>query len=474
MADTTDASWDAAKNDIVTAANAAGVDVGIMAKIAGFESQYDPHARPVSRDPDRNKVTQFDGVKALSSGYGYGQFIDRTWADMVRQYGEKYGLDGAGNLTNAQANMTEVRNNTLLQAGVLAEYTRENVAKGVELGGLNPDANVYALHNLGSLDGPRFLNALKDNPSQRVDAVLSAGVIRGNNSLYGDGSGTVADAYKKMGQQLDRYEKYATDAKQAISEQSYGAQQSSPLGHTSPLALKQGAHGSVVSTLQADLAALGYTDNRGKPLQPDGHYGRNTEAAVMAFQSDHGLHSDGVAGKNTFDAIQSQRQLLNGIPALAPEMQGNPHPYIDSIDPANRAPAQRDLRAPALPDTTGPAVNPFADPKHPNHGLYAELRERIPNASENRIVQCTAACHMSGIRSGELGHIHLRGEEALVFAPNGVAGSRAEVALTSPAPSIQQTMLQVQSFEQNMQMQIAQMNAQQQQTGPVLGGPRMG
>jgi hypothetical protein len=102
------------------------------------------------------------------------------------------------------------------------------------------------------------------------------------------------------------------------------------------------------------------------------------------------------------------------------------------------------------------------------------LRERIPNASENRIVQCTAACHMSGIRSGELGHIHLRGEEALVFAPNGVAGSRAEVALTMPAPSIQQTMQQVQSFEQNMQTLIAQMNAQQQQTGPVLGGPRMG
>jgi hypothetical protein len=83
---------------------------------------------------------------------------------------------------------------------------------------------------------------------------------------------------------------------------------------------------------------------------------------------------------------------------------------------------------------------------------------------------------MSGIRSGELGQIHLRGEEALVFAPNGGAGSRAEVALTSPAPSIQQTVQHVQSFEQNlqMQMQMAHMNAQQQQTGPVLGGPRMG
>jgi len=238
--------------------------------------------------------------------------------------------------------------------------------------------------------------------------------------------------------------------------------------------LKLGAHGIAVGALQADLAALGYTDNRGKPLQPDGHYGRNTEAAVMAFQSDHGLHSDGVAGKNTLDALQGQRQLLSGTPALAPELPGSPHPRIDRIEPANRAPVQRDARAPALPDSATPSVNPYADPRHPNHGLYAELRERIPNASENRIVECTAACHMAGIRSGELGQIHLRGKEALVFAPNGGAGGRAEVALTSPAPPIQQTIQHVQGFEQNQQMAIAQMHAQQQQAGPVMGGPRMG
>jgi len=260
-----------------------------------------------------------------------------------------------------------------------------------------------------------------------------------------------------------------------ISGQTKGTDVSHAQGHADDDGvLKLSAHGQAVSALQADLAALGYTDNRGKPLLPDGHYGRNTEAAVMAFQSDHGLRSDGVAGKNTFAAIQGQRQLLNGIPAFAPELQGNPHPRIDSIDPANRAPAQRDLRAPTWPDTAGPAINPYADPSHPDHGLYAELRERIPNASENRIVECTAACHMAGIRSGELGKIHLRGKDALVFAPNGGAGSRAEVALTSPAPPIQQTVQHVKGFEQNQQMVIAQMNAQQQQTGPVMGGPRMG
>jgi putative chitinase len=254
-----------------------------------------------------------------------------------------------------------------------------------------------------------------------------------------------------------------------------GATENGARGHAvGGSTLKLGAHGDAVTALQTDLAALGYTDNRGQTLQPDGHLGRNTEAAVKAFQSDYGLPVDGMAGKNTLDAIQSQRHSLSPIPALAPELEGNPHPRIDSYAPANRAPAERDPRAPGLPDAAAPAINPYADPHHPDHGLYAELRQRIPNASENRIVECTAACHMAGIRSGEVGHIQMRGNEALMFAPNGGLGSRAEVALTSPAPSVQQTMQHVQTFEQNQQVAIAQMNAQQQQTGPVLGGPTMG
>jgi peptidoglycan hydrolase-like protein with peptidoglycan-binding domain len=239
--------------------------------------------------------------------------------------------------------------------------------------------------------------------------------------------------------------------------------------------LELGAHGDAVSVLQTDLAALGYTDNRGQTLQPDGDYGRNTEAAVKAFQGDHGLPVDGVAGKNTLDTVQNQRHLLGPIPALAPEMEGNPHPRFDSTDPANRAPLERDSHTRDLPDAPQSAINPYTDPRNLDHGLYAELKGRIPEAGEKRLAQITAACHMSGIRSGEVGQIQFRGDDALMIAPNGGPGRGAEVALTSPAPSLQQTMQQVQGFDQQQQqqLQIAQMTAQQtqMQSGPVIGGP---
>ncbi|MFC3650795.1 peptidoglycan-binding protein [Dyella humi] len=92
--------------------------------------------------------------------------------------------------------------------------------------------------------------------------------------------------------------------------------------HAADGTLRQGAHGNAVNALQADLAALGYTDNRGQALQPDGYFGRNTEAAVRAFQSDHSLLSDGIAGASTLQVIHGQRQLLNHTPALSPELEG--------------------------------------------------------------------------------------------------------------------------------------------------------
>ena len=228
--------------------------------------------------------------------------------------------------------------------------------------------------------------------------------------------------------------------------------------------LRQGAHGQSVSALQADLAALGYTDNRGRPLPVDGHFGRNTEASVRAFQSDHGLFVDGVAGKNTLDAIDTQSQLLSSIPALAPELEGHPRARIGGSEPAHRAAEQSFSRKITLP-SNAPVPNPLADPRHPDHGLYTELKERISDASENRLVQLAVACHVAGIRPGYLGDIHI-GKQGIVLASYG-PGPHTIVDISLPAPPIQHTVQQMQAFD----FQLAQ---QQQQTmhqhGPVVGG----
>src|SRR5690242_7501485 len=85
---------------LILAARDAGVDPEILVKIAGFESGFDPQARPISRrQPERNTVRQFDGTLALSSAHGLGQFTNDTWSGTIRQYGAKYGVANAYRLT---------------------------------------------------------------------------------------------------------------------------------------------------------------------------------------------------------------------------------------------------------------------------------------------------------------------------------------------------------------------------------------
>lgn len=182
-------NWGRAKKNLVDASERAGVDPGIVAKIARFESGFSESARP------RRK----DGT-LMSSAHGYGQLLDSTWHDMINKYGAKYGVDGAGSLTRAQA--MALRKDPKLQASMLAELTRENVERGRKLGGSNDDANVYALHNLGAGDGAKFLKALKADPQAPVSSVLSPKVIANNPSLYKGGSATLAESYRLMGEHM--------------------------------------------------------------------------------------------------------------------------------------------------------------------------------------------------------------------------------------------------------------------------------
>ncbi|MEL6567760.1 MAG: peptidoglycan-binding protein [Pseudomonadota bacterium] len=65
--------------------------------------------------------------------------------------------------------------------------------------------------------------------------------------------------------------------------------------------LKRGAFGEAVKSLQDDLLMLGYTLGAA-----DGVYGPATHRAVLAFQHDHGLGKDGIAGPATLAAIEAE------------------------------------------------------------------------------------------------------------------------------------------------------------------------
>lgn len=73
--------------------------------------------------------------------------------------------------------------------------------------------------------------------------------------------------------------------------------------------LKVGSRGDDVRQLQQNLNTLGY--NAGKP---DGIFGNGTKNEVIRFQKTYGLSADGIAGKNTLDAIATTvRRKNNGI-----------------------------------------------------------------------------------------------------------------------------------------------------------------
>lgn len=70
--------------------------------------------------------------------------------------------------------------------------------------------------------------------------------------------------------------------------------------HATPASvLQQGSHGMAVDDMQHQLRELGYAGAHGKALEVDGHFGPNTRHALEAFQRDHDLAADGIAGPRT-------------------------------------------------------------------------------------------------------------------------------------------------------------------------------
>ncbi len=200
--------------------------------------------------------------------------------------------------------------------------------------------------------------------------------------------------------------------------------------------LKLGSHGEAVSALQADLASLGYTDSKGRRLKSDNDFGQDTETAVRAFQRDHGLEQNGV-GPKTLHAIQT---------AVAPlkEHNSGPLPAVSSMS--------------SLPSVPG-----FDDPRNalsPNHGLYEKLQQRIPDASEERLLQFTAACHANKITGDNLSTINLdEGNMKIGFHGSSFLSTPATVDLNTPPPQPLQSIQQIQQHDQQ-QAQDTQMNQQ--------------
>ncbi|MGF6712732.1 peptidoglycan hydrolase-like protein with peptidoglycan-binding domain [Luteibacter sp. W1I16] len=356
-------------------------------------------------------------------------------------------------------------------------------------------------------------------------------------------------------------------------------------------ALRQGMHGDDVLALQTDLARLGFTDARGRAIHPDGDFGPTTQTAIQAFQRDHELIADGIAGAATLAAVHravetelrsigqpdapylrneqpddaiaayrsvvpeartvspffptidqapperrtdplqaaaavlpnadSVRTLQENLNTLGvPDMAGHPLTVHGTYDAPTQTAVARfqsmhDMPVTGLPDETTvktvqaqafiadlqqavtPAVSRGApvfgatqetepeepekeleaisqsrthartDPRHPdspNHDLYNELQRNIPEASEDRLLQFTAACHKNQITADNLAAVHLNEETlTLTMLGRGPLTSPAQVDLSVPPPQPEQAIAQIQQFDQQQSQMLEAFREQNMQ-----------
>ncbi|WP_343125210.1 peptidoglycan-binding domain-containing protein, partial [Xanthomonas fragariae] len=116
---------------------------------------------------------------------------------------------------------------------------------------------------------------------------------------------------------------------------------SAPQSHDEKL--DNGERGQSIKQLQSQLAQLGYRGRDGRPLHADGDFGANTKHAVEQFQREHGLHVDGVVGRQTHAALG---QALSQHTAKHVEQTA----------------------APTVPALAGVLL--LSDPRHPDSAMY--------------------------------------------------------------------------------------------------------
>lgn len=113
--------------------------------------------------------------------------------------------------------------------------------------------------------------------------------------------------------------------------------------------LREHDRGAQVHALQAQLAQLGYKDANGHRLAADSDFGQGTKTAVEAFQRDHHLHVDGVAGAATMSALHGAVQQTAAQHA-APQLNDATHPGNPMYRQALNAVQELDAQQGRTPD----------------------------------------------------------------------------------------------------------------------------
>ncbi len=189
---------------IVKASDEAGVDPVYMMALADKESSFDTDAKA-----------------ATSSAQGLFQFVTRTWLEMIRDYGARYGLaeeaaavKGRGSAITVAGNMRSrvlgLRNDprvAALMAAELIKRDRERIEARV--GRALTTTELYLAHFLGTASAGRFLSLSSEKPDEVAGRAFRS-AARANRRLFTEADGgkrrslTVSELHDRLDGMIDR------------------------------------------------------------------------------------------------------------------------------------------------------------------------------------------------------------------------------------------------------------------------------
>ena len=164
---------------IVRAADAAGVDPAYMMALADKESSFTPD------------------IKApTSSAQGLFQFIERTWLEVIRDFGPKYGMEFAAASVETVGGQPTVANeatrewvlglrcNPFLSALMAAEMLKRDKGR-IErrIGRALDRSELYLMHFLGAESAGKLLALVEAKPKQSAPKVFPA-AAKANKALF--------------------------------------------------------------------------------------------------------------------------------------------------------------------------------------------------------------------------------------------------------------------------------------------------
>ena len=185
---------------IRTASSKTGVDFAFLMEKASAESGF-----------------KSDAKASGSSATGLFQFIDSTWLNMMKNYGEKYGfgeeaksisrrIDGSPVISDPdhRQRILDLRNDPRASALLAAEYAKENKEfLQQSVGGNIGSTDVYMAHFLGPQGAARFLNEMHLNPNGSAADLFPDAAKANRGVFFRDGRAlTLSQVYDRFSQRF--------------------------------------------------------------------------------------------------------------------------------------------------------------------------------------------------------------------------------------------------------------------------------